>query len=158
MLYAALAKTSAGTMIRYRTDGRLVDLRRLRANTEVQEDLVRDFLFADDCTMAAYSEEDLQCLAAKAFGLTISVKKTEVLCQTTPGTSQSEPPIKIDGAALKNVEDFTYFGSCLSSSGGLGTEISCRLSKASNAFGRLWTRVWLEYLSPRQRSLLSTEL
>ena len=56
--------------------------------------------------------------------------------------TQPEPTIKIDEAALKNVEDFTYFGSCLSSSGGLDTEISCRLCKASSTFGRLWTRVW----------------
>ena len=45
---------------------------------------------------------------------------------------------------MKNVEDFTYLGNCLSSSGGLDTEIPCRLSKASSAFGRLWTRVWRE--------------
>ena len=138
MLSAALAKTSAGTTIRYRTDGRFFDLRRLKANTKVQEALVRDFLFADDSAVAAHSEEDLQCLAdcfsiaAKAFGLTISIKKTEVLCQAAP-----EPSAKIDGAALKNVEDFTYLGSCPSSSGGLDTEISRRLSKASSAFGRL---------------------
>ena len=56
--------------------------------------------------------------AAKAFGLTISIKKTEVLCQAA-----LEPSIKIDGAVLKNVEDFTYLGSCLSSSGDLDTEI-----------------------------------
>ena len=145
MLSAALAKTSAGTTIRYRTDGRFFDLRRLKANTKVQEALVRDFLFADDSAVASHSEEDLQCLAdcfsiaAKAFGLTISIKKTEVLCQAAP-----EPSAKIDGAALKNVEDFTYLGSCPSSSGGLDTEISRRLSKASSAFGRLWTRVWPE--------------
>ena len=79
MLSAALANTSAGTTIRCRTDGRFFDLRRLKANTKVQEALVRDFLFAGDCTMAARSEEDLQCLAdcfytaAKALGLTISI-------------------------------------------------------------------------------------
>ena len=50
----------------------------------------------------------------------------------------------IDGAALKNVEDFTYLGSCLSSSGGLDTEISCQLSKASSAFEQLSTRLWRE--------------
>ena len=66
------------------------------------------------------------------------------LCQAAPGTTQPEPSIKIDGAALKNVEDITYLGSCLSSCGGLDTEISCRLSKASSAFGRLWTRAWRE--------------
>ena len=73
----------------------------------------------------------------------LSIKKTEVLCHAAPGTTQPEPSIKIDGTALKNAEDFTYLGSFLSSSGGLDTEI-CRLSKASSAFGRLWTRVWRE--------------
>ena len=142
MLSAALAKTNASTMIRCRTDARFFDLRRLKANTKVQEALVRDFLFADDYAVPAHSKEDPQCLAdcfstaIKAFGLTISIKKTEVLCQAAPGTTQPEPSIMIDGAALKNVENFTYLGSCLSSSGGLDTEISCRLSKASSAFGR----------------------
>ena len=79
-----------------------------------------------------------------AFNLTVNIKKTEVLYQAAPGTTQPEPSIKIDGAALKNVEDFTYLGSCLSSSGGLDDEISCRLSKASSAFVCLWTRVWRE--------------
>ena len=102
MLSAALAKTSAGTMICYRTDGRFFDLQRLKANTKVQEALVHDFLFADDYSWAAHSEEDLQCLAecfstaVKAFGLTINIKKTEVLCQAAPGTTQPEASIKIN--------------------------------------------------------------
>ena len=60
---AALAKISAGTTIHYRSDGHFFDLRRLKDNTKVQEALVRDFLFADDCALAAHSEEGLQCLA-----------------------------------------------------------------------------------------------
>ena len=150
MLAAALAQTSAGIGIRYRTDGRFFDLRRLKANTKVHEALVRDFLFADDCALAAHTEEDLQCLAdclssaTKAFGLTISIKKTEVLHQPAPNTSGSDPAIQIDGTVLKNVDDFTYLGSCLSSTGALDKEISSRLSKASCAFGRLWNRVWSE--------------
>ena len=63
MLSAALGKTSTGTTIRYRTDGHFFDLWRLKTNSKVQEALVRDFLFADDCALAAHSEEDLQCLA-----------------------------------------------------------------------------------------------
>ena len=96
-------------MICYRTDGRFFNLWWLKANTKVQEALVRDFLFADDCALAAHSKEDLQCLAdcfstaVKAFGLTISIKKTEV-----PGTTQPEPSIKINRAALKNVEDIPW--------------------------------------------------
>ena len=150
MLSAALTQTNAGIKIKYRTDGRFFDLRRLKASTKVREALVRDFLFADDCALAAHSEEDLQHLAdcfstaAKAFGLTVSIKKTEVLYQAAPGASKPDPDIRIDGAPLKNVEDFTYLGSCLSSSGTLDKEISCRLAKASSSFGRLWTRVWHE--------------
>ena len=150
MLSTALTQTSAGIRIRYRTDGRFFDLRRLKANTKVREALVRDFLFADDCALASHTEEDLQRLAdcfstaAKAFGLTISIKKTEVLLQSAPGSCKPEPAIRIDSNALKNVEDFTYLGSCLSSSGSLDKEITVRLAKASSAFGRLWTRVWQE--------------
>ena len=56
----------------------------------------------------------MQCLAecfstaAKAFGLTISVKKTELMYQAALGASKPEPVIEIDGAQLKNVEVFTY--------------------------------------------------
>ncbi|KAL8597535.1 hypothetical protein ACOMHN_033406 [Nucella lapillus] len=83
MLFAVLDKTSAGINICYRTDGRFFDLRRLKTYTKVHAALVRNFLFADDCAMAAHSEDDLQCLAdcfsaaTKSFGLTISIKKTE---------------------------------------------------------------------------------
>ena len=114
----------------------------------MQGTLGRDVLFADYCALAAHHEEDLQCLgdcfstAAKAFLLIINIKKTEVLCQAAPGTNQPRPAVKIDEDALKNVEDLTY--SSLSSSGGLDTEISCRLSNSISAFGRLFTRIWRE--------------
>ena len=56
----------------------------------------------------------------------------------------AEPVIRIEEVTLKNVEEFTYLGSCISSSGTLDSEISRRVAKASSAFGRLWTRVWHE--------------
>ena len=59
----ALANTDAGIQIYFRTDGRFFDLRRLKALTKVREALVRDFLFADDCALAAHSKEELQSLA-----------------------------------------------------------------------------------------------
>ena len=97
------------------------------------------------------NEPDLQelasCLseAAKAFGLTISLQKTEVMLQPAPGlTPPPEPSIVIEGTKLNNVECFTYLGSTLTSTGSMDREVSNRLAKAGASFGRLWTRVWRE--------------
>ena len=150
MLSAALSQTDAGITIRYRTDGRFFDLRRLKAHTKVRHALVRDLLYADDCALVAHSEQDLQELAdcfataTRAFGLTISIKKTEVMTQTYPGVLRPQPNIMIEGKPLNNVGVFTYLGSRLSADGSLDCEIAARLSKASTSFGRLWTRVWRE--------------
>eukprot|EP00745_Piridium_sociabile_P040226 TRINITY_DN767_c0_g1_i3.p1 TRINITY_DN767_c0_g1~~TRINITY_DN767_c0_g1_i3.p1 ORF type:complete len:1045 (-),score=247.16 TRINITY_DN767_c0_g1_i3:182-3316(-) len=150
MLFAAMSQTDAGITIRYRTDGRFFDLRRLKTRTKVLEALVRDFLFADDCALAAHSEPDLQelanCLsaAARSFGLTISLKKTEVLAQPAPGLVLPDPAITIEGTQLNNVDTFTYLGSCITSTCSMDREVSNRISKASASFGRLSARVWNE--------------
>ena len=99
MLSSALSGSDDGILIRFRTDGKFYDLRRLQARTKVKEALIHDLLFADDCAIAAPSEAALQRLAVrlssatKAFGLTISIKKTEVLCQPAPKTTTSAPHI-----------------------------------------------------------------
>ena len=150
MLAAALSQTEAGVKIHYRTDGNFFNLRRLKSRTKVTRATVRDFLFADDCALAAHSEEDLQKLAdcfataAKMFGLTVSIKKTEVLRQLAPNTTRPPANISMDGNSLKNVDTFKYLGSCINSAANLDDEIQCRISRASQAFGRLHTRVWHE--------------
>ena len=150
MLSAALSQTETGVTIRYRTDGDFFNLRRLKAYTKVTRATVRDFLFADDCALAAHSEVDLQELAdcfataARSFGLTVSIKKTEVLRQLAPNTVRPPPNITMDGNVLKNVDTFKYLGSCINSAANLDDEVLCRISRASQAFGRLHTRVWHE--------------
>lgn len=70
-----------------RSDGQLFNLDRLRAKTKVRVTLIRDMLFADDGAVTSITEQQLQCLmdrfsqACKDFGLTISLKKTNVLGQ-----------------------------------------------------------------------------
>ena len=66
--------------IGYRSDGKLFNLRRLQGRTNVKEETVRDFLFADDCAVYASSEDEMQrkmdtfSSACVAFGLTIRPK------------------------------------------------------------------------------------
>ena len=76
-----------GIYIRFRTDSSLFNLRRLLARTKTIEELITELLFADDCALLAHTDEASQHIvnrfpdAAKNFGLTISLKKTEVLYQ-----------------------------------------------------------------------------
>ena len=81
---------------------------------------------------------------SEPFGMTVRIQKSVVMHQPAPATCGTEPSISIDDATLKNVEIFTYLGSCLSSDASLDKEIDIRLSKASNSFGRLRPRVWNE--------------
>ena len=149
MLLSAFKESDLGIEITYRTDGGIYKTQRLRSITKISKALVRDLLYADDCAIVAHSEKDLQDMATalsnatKRYGLTISIKKTEVLYQPAPGTTRKEEPeIKIDNQILKNVDAFTYLGSTLTSNNTLDKEISSRIAKASSAFGRLRKRVW----------------
>ena len=109
---------------------------------------IRDLLFADDCALAACSQEALQHLcdsfaaASRRFGLTISIKKTETLYQPAPGNMHVPPVITIDDKPLNAVENFKYLGSIVSSNASMDAEITARIAKATSAFGRLVKRLW----------------
>ena len=82
--------------------------------------LLRELLFADDCALIAYTEDELQSIlndfarAASSYGLTISIKKTEAMFQPKPGSSPRDPIIKIGDKQLKIVQKFCYLGGFLS--------------------------------------------
>ena len=105
------------------------------------EELLREFLFADNCALDAHTHVDMAC---RRFGLTISLGKTEFMFQEAPSCTKAPPPppITIDGTELKSVEKFCYLGSTVCSNGSLDAEIALRISKASSAFGRLSKRLW----------------
>ena len=56
----AFHDSDPGIDIRYRTDGKLFNLRRLQAKTKTHVDRLREFLFADDCPLNAGNEADMQ--------------------------------------------------------------------------------------------------
>ena len=101
-------------------------------------------LFADDAAVVAHTQEELQSLmdcfsqACKDFGLTISLKKINVLGQDT----EAPPVITIDDYELDAVCQFTYIGSTITDNLSLDTEINKMIGKAASTLARLTARVW----------------
>ena len=60
MLTEAFSDNSDRILIKFRTDSKLFNLRRLHAKSKVKMDCVRDLLFADDCAVNASSEPEMQ--------------------------------------------------------------------------------------------------
>jgi len=148
MLSEAFRECDPGINIRYWSDGKLFNPRRLQAVTKVKETILRDFVFADDCALNASNEQEMQAemdsfsTACNNFGLTISTKKTQVMYQPAPNKQYHELQITVNGQILQAVETFTYLGSTLSRNANIDAEINNRISKASSAFGRLREKVW----------------
>ena len=144
LLKHAFGSSSEGIHLRTRSDGKLFSLARLRAKTKVREVLVRELLFADDAAVTAHSLEDLQHLinrfaeACTLFGLTISLKKTQVMGQGV----QKPPSIHIQDYELETVHDFVYLGSTISDNLTLDCELNKRIGKAATTLSRLSKRVW----------------
>ena len=127
-------------------DGSIFDLRQLSVKTKTLNSLIQA-LFADDCALMAHKPGDLKAMlnsfsdASKQFGLPISLRKTKVLFQCAPNSVAPQPAISIDDVELKVVDSFKYLGSMISIDGSLDKEIASRISKASQALGRLHNRL-----------------
>ena len=140
MLRGAKEDLPDGVYIRFRIDGSLFNLRRLLARTKTIEEPITELLFADSCALLAHTEEVSQFIvnrfsdAAKNFGLTISLKKTEMSYQPTPRVAYSPPHISIDGTNLNAVEHSTYLGSVISNDATVSKDLDNRLSKGSSSF------------------------
>ena len=65
VLNHTLKDLDRGIYIKYRLNGSLFDLCRLRAKTKTVERLVTEALFADDCALMAHTEVDLQLIVSK---------------------------------------------------------------------------------------------
>ena len=151
MLEHAFSDCKKGVNIQFRTDEHAFKRGGFRGKSKLRSELLRDLLFADDAALVAHSLEEMQDLvdrfsrATKAFGLTISIKKTEFLHQPKAGCPQTDSHILIDGKPLKNVDKFVYLGSWVQSSTLLDTEIANRISRASSSFGQLNDRLWKDH-------------
>lgn len=100
-------------------------------------------LFADDAAVVTHTQEELQTLmnrfsmACEDFGLTIGLKKTNVLSQDT----STAPAIAIDDYQLDVVHQFTYLGSTITDNLSLDVELDKRIGKATSTLARISKRV-----------------
>lgn len=144
LLKYAFGQHTEGIYLHSRSDGKLFNPSRLKAKTKVRQVPIRDMLFADDAAIATHTEDELQYLmdqfskACDDFGLTISVKKTQILHQGT----ETNPNITLNNDTLVNVDKFTYLGSTVTCNLSLDVEINQRIAKAATTLGRLSERVW----------------
>ena len=151
MLQDAFRANDLSFYKQFRTNGNISNLQHLKAKTKNTELLVRDLLFADDCALIAHSMNDIKRItdcfarAARQFGLTISLKKTEVMFHPTCDTNHVPANITTDNAPLNVVDKFTYLGSMLSENAMIADDISVCLGKASASFGRLTKCLWNEH-------------
>lgn len=106
MLYNAFKDCDRGVKIRFRKDGSVFNLQRLKAETKTLCVMLHELLYADDCTLIAHTLEDAQLVDHVGLTITISIKKTEVLHQPRPDTPPMTPAITIGNEVLKAVDKF----------------------------------------------------
>ena len=102
--------------------------------------------FADDAAVTAHSAEDLQqpmtrfSDACQDFGLTISLKKTQIMGQDF----DFPPAISINENELAVTHDFVYLGSTISDTLSLDAELNRRIGKAATTMTRLTRKKSME--------------
>ena len=110
VLKHAFGTLTKGVHMNTRSDDKLYNIARLRAKTKIRKTTIRDILFADDAAVTAHTKHGLQQLmdrfshACRNFGLTISLKKINVLGQDV----DTPPVITINNYQLEVVHEFTY--------------------------------------------------
>nr|VZI39515.1 unnamed protein product [Spirometra erinaceieuropaei] len=123
MLMDAYRDERPGIRIAYRTDGHLLNHRRINFQSRVSTTTVHELLFADDCALNTTSEAEMQrsmdlfSAACENFGLVINTQKTVVMHQPPPNSAtapNAQPQISVNGTQLQVVENFPYLGSTLS--------------------------------------------
>lgn len=88
MLWNDFSDIQSGVKLQFRTSDGPFNHQCFKARIQPHTSIIRDLLFADSSALVATSLEEAQELldrfsvACKAFGLNISIKKTEVIHQT----------------------------------------------------------------------------
>ena len=97
-------------------------------------------LYADDACIVSRSPQGLAKMmeviveVCRAFGLTVSAKKTETMCMPPPRTTRMMVRIEAAGQIYKQVQSFTYLGGAVTETPDMFVEIARRT-------GACWARI-----------------
>ena len=135
--------------IRYRLDGGLFKLSRLRFRTKTTLHNFRELQYADDNDTVTQKPQDLQRTADqfnaayKHFGMDVNTEKTKLLVQHASNRPQHIiPTVQVNTRIVESVPSFSYLASLLSSVATCEDEIQNRIRAAHAAYGRLTERVF----------------
>ena len=138
--------------IRYRLDGGLFKLSRLRSRTKTTFHNFCELQYADDNDTVTQKPKDLQPVtstadqfnaAYKIFGMDVNTEKTKLLVQHASNQPQHIiPTVQVNTRTVESVPSFSYLGSLLSSVATCEDEIQNRIRAAHAAYGRLTERVF----------------
>ncbi|BHF64552.1 hypothetical protein SprV_0200755700 [Sparganum proliferum] len=159
MLMDAYRDKRLGIRITYRTDGHFLNESRVKVLTRLFTTTVHDLLFVDDCALNTTTEVDMQrsidlvVAGCVKFVLAINTDKTVVMQQPSSNAEYNPPRISVSDNQVQTADNFVYLGSTLAQNANINDEVVRRLSKASQAFGRLQASAW-----NRHRHQLNTRL
>jgi hypothetical protein len=132
-----LGENQFGVQIQYRDGSTIFDKRAHKTRSTISAGTnIWIALFADDAALMTTNETELQPMmdafhaGATAFGLTISIKKTEVLAEN------DNIKVTIEGQTLQVVKQFKYLGGMQVPDGSSGAEIRKRIANAWASFRR----------------------
>ena len=100
---------------------------------------INNIRYADDTALIATSQVNLQRLVdrvvvkSNAYGMEVNLKKTECMMMTKK-ENVPECRITIKGEMIKQVNNFKYLGSNITSDGRCVIEMKCRIAQAKPAF------------------------
>ena len=129
-------------------DGKLFNLRKLKAKTKTRDFYVHEQLYTSNSALVTSSQANPQVMivqfitTAKSLGLTINLTKTEVMHQLPPGTAPTLPSIGLDEQVLTDVQHFCYLDSTVSVDMKINREVERQIAVATAAFCWLRSKVW----------------
>ena len=162
MLQDAFTHSEDGICIIYWRDRKLHNQHCLKAVTKVKQTVIRDFLFADECTLNATNSATCRTPWTDSPQLmTILVsplaQQTKVMFQPALGKPYLKPCITVNDTVLNDVEKFAYLGSTTSRHANIDQEVTCSIAKASSAFEDYCLTSGIEVESPSPQKWRCTE-